>query len=523
MIIKKDSEIVKAQGERKSLALKAKKQSSDEECSTSGSEDEEYAMADDKNDKSDRKCFRCSDPNHLIGECPKPPKDKNQRAFVRGSWSDSDEEDDGKAKDETCLVGQASNESYEANRYTLVIVDDYSRKIKESYNLTFDETPPPSKTSPLVDDDLDEKEAIKVTKKKNLENDIEDETLEINEIVNNKESRNHPLENIIGKLNQRTLRSQAQNQTYVDSETVNQANEDQSSYVPIPLPDDPYVVVRQAQLVNTESELEEAPLEAEELQSLGSIVLLMGEEFEAFEPIRTRTNSSHSSASSNSTTPLSQNHPLTHVSPTPYLPEFHSIIGPYERGILRRMRRMRVWMWMTRDRESQGLDDKGHGLGNEDHSLDDGSQGLKDEGLGLEEEAVPKGQQQAVLVIETATSEPLRLGYKALRRRELAVKDDQVPSTFEVGQSSRSVPDQHGAERVSAFRQPTLATWVDPKDDRVYTEITTYVPLYPPIQTPPSPKWSLGSFLGLLSSLIVPSPIASSVATPTSTISIDED
>ncbi|GJR95630.1 hypothetical protein Tco_0267804 [Tanacetum coccineum] len=45
MIIKKDSEIVKAKVERKSLALKAKKESSDEECSTSGSEDEEYAMA----------------------------------------------------------------------------------------------------------------------------------------------------------------------------------------------------------------------------------------------------------------------------------------------------------------------------------------------------------------------------------------------------------------------------------------------------------------------------------------------
>nr|GEU44748.1 UBN2 domain-containing protein [Tanacetum cinerariifolium] len=35
MIIKKDSEIVKDKGERKSLALKAKKESSDEECSTS--------------------------------------------------------------------------------------------------------------------------------------------------------------------------------------------------------------------------------------------------------------------------------------------------------------------------------------------------------------------------------------------------------------------------------------------------------------------------------------------------------
>nr|GEZ97338.1 transposase, Ptta/En/Spm, transposase, Tnp1/En/Spm-like protein [Tanacetum cinerariifolium] len=45
MIIKKDFEIVKAKGERKSLALKAKKESNDKECSTSRSEDEEYAMA----------------------------------------------------------------------------------------------------------------------------------------------------------------------------------------------------------------------------------------------------------------------------------------------------------------------------------------------------------------------------------------------------------------------------------------------------------------------------------------------
>ncbi|GKC03254.1 hypothetical protein Tco_0994864 [Tanacetum coccineum] len=45
MIIKKDSEIVKAKVERKSLALKAKNESSDEECSTFGSEDKEYTMA----------------------------------------------------------------------------------------------------------------------------------------------------------------------------------------------------------------------------------------------------------------------------------------------------------------------------------------------------------------------------------------------------------------------------------------------------------------------------------------------
>nr|GEV34092.1 zf-CCHC domain-containing protein/UBN2 domain-containing protein [Tanacetum cinerariifolium] len=136
MIIKKDSEIVKEKVERKYLALKAKKESSNEECSTYRSEDEQYAMVvrdfkkffkkrgrfvrqsrndkktfqrscDDKNGKSDRKCFRCDDPNHLIRECLKPPKDKNQRSFVGGSWSDRGEEDDEKVKNETCLVAQA--------------------------------------------------------------------------------------------------------------------------------------------------------------------------------------------------------------------------------------------------------------------------------------------------------------------------------------------------------------------------------------------------------------------------------
>nr|GEU42915.1 retrovirus-related Pol polyprotein from transposon TNT 1-94 [Tanacetum cinerariifolium] len=69
MIVKKDFEIVKEKVERKSLALKAKKESSDKECLTSSSEDGEYAMA-----------------------------------------SDSGEEDDEQVKNETCLVAQTSSE-----------------------------------------------------------------------------------------------------------------------------------------------------------------------------------------------------------------------------------------------------------------------------------------------------------------------------------------------------------------------------------------------------------------------------
>ncbi|GJU41742.1 zf-CCHC domain-containing protein [Tanacetum coccineum] len=115
VIIKKDSRMVKGKRDQsRSLALKDKKKSSDEESSTSDSEEEEYAMAvrdfkkffkrqgsfvrqprderksfqrskDEKYGKSERKCFRCGDPNHLIGECPKLPRNKNQRAFVGGT------------------------------------------------------------------------------------------------------------------------------------------------------------------------------------------------------------------------------------------------------------------------------------------------------------------------------------------------------------------------------------------------------------------------------------------------------
>ncbi|GJV13566.1 hypothetical protein Tco_1355107 [Tanacetum coccineum] len=104
-----------------SLALDeliTKKESSNDETLTSRSVDKEYSMAvrnfkkffrrngrfvrqpqeekksfrqrDDKKGKSDRKRFRCGDPNHLIGECLKPSRNKEQKAFVGGSWSNSE-------------------------------------------------------------------------------------------------------------------------------------------------------------------------------------------------------------------------------------------------------------------------------------------------------------------------------------------------------------------------------------------------------------------------------------------------
>nr|GEU70875.1 zf-CCHC domain-containing protein/DUF4219 domain-containing protein/UBN2 domain-containing protein [Tanacetum cinerariifolium] len=114
-VIKKDFETVKGKKEQsRSLALKVKKEVSDEDSLSSNSEEEEYAMAvkefkklfkrrgrfvrqprgdrktfqKSRNDgygKSKRKCFRCDDLNHLIGECSKPPKNNNKRAFIGGA------------------------------------------------------------------------------------------------------------------------------------------------------------------------------------------------------------------------------------------------------------------------------------------------------------------------------------------------------------------------------------------------------------------------------------------------------
>ncbi|GKC55739.1 hypothetical protein Tco_1083337 [Tanacetum coccineum] len=104
------------------------------------------------------------------------------------------------------------------------------------------------------------------------------------------------------------------------------------------------------------------------------------------------------------------------------------------------------------DDESQGLDDEG--------------QGLEDEGPNMEEEdeAALEGQQQTVLVVDIAASEPLGLGYGAARRHALESTEEISPSTHKVGRA---------------------------------------------LVSPSSP--------------IVPSPIASLVATPAATISVDED
>ncbi|GJR18548.1 DUF4219 domain-containing protein [Tanacetum coccineum] len=91
---------------------------------------------------------------------------------------------------------------YSQNSKAYIILNKQTMKVEESLNVTFDETPPPPKTSPLEDDELVEEEAIEVSKTKPIGNNLEDISLENNQIVNIKESKTHPLENVIGNLKQ---------------------------------------------------------------------------------------------------------------------------------------------------------------------------------------------------------------------------------------------------------------------------------------------------------------------------------
>ncbi|GJW51159.1 putative reverse transcriptase domain-containing protein [Tanacetum coccineum] len=169
------------------------------------------------------------------------------------------------------------------------------------------------------------------------------------------------------------------------------------------------------------------------------------------------------------------------------------------------------------DSESEGAEDEGPTAEDEDPAAGDEGLAAGDEGPGMRveslglggDEAVPEGQQRATPVVETAVGEPLGLGYGALRRQEIALGEGRMPSVFEVGQSSRSVPEPERPERVSALRQPTLTTWIDPEDDRVYIDVPAYPPPAPPVQTPPSPEWSSGSLPVSPAPSIVPLPISS--------------
>ncbi|GJV05098.1 retrovirus-related pol polyprotein from transposon TNT 1-94 [Tanacetum coccineum] len=208
VIIKKRFRNSKANVEEKISCIKAKKEYSDEDVCDLPIVKQEYAMANVQNHRKTR------------------TKEPLLRFLERCG-----DEDDENVKEESCLV-VLKQVLYINTKITLLVRDPKSTEGVFLGDIT------------LVDDDLDEEEAIREIEKKNLENNVEDETLEINEVVNIKESRNHPLENVIGNLNQRTLRSQAQNQSnfYCLISTIEPKNVNEV------LGDESWIVVMQEEL-----------------------------------------------------------------------------------------------------------------------------------------------------------------------------------------------------------------------------------------------------------------------------------
>ncbi|GKB90443.1 hypothetical protein Tco_0962715 [Tanacetum coccineum] len=126
-----------------SPALKAKKESGDEESSASVSEDEEYAMAvrDFKKFFKRRESALDAEIRITLSENVQNQQDKKTKGLLYEDLGVIGEEDEEKNKDETYLMAQASNEVLSESSYysdDISSMDDYTSD-NEYHNLYPDE------------------------------------------------------------------------------------------------------------------------------------------------------------------------------------------------------------------------------------------------------------------------------------------------------------------------------------------------------------------------------------------------
>ncbi|GJT00137.1 hypothetical protein Tco_0821306 [Tanacetum coccineum] len=318
--------------------------------------------------------------------------------------------------------------------------------------------------------------------------------------------------------------------------------------VPVPFPKDPSEAIRQAFLVETETESEpfydpietETPESPHTVASPTSLPDSTSPTSHAEESEDSDTSGARST-SSDFTAPLSPDHPLTHTSPTLVLflrrtahiavrvppamsPGHFACIAevatmsdsvfckrfrssyktspsssPLDLPSRKRSRGTaelveydkeedeededeEVEESLDFDSESEDVENEGPTAEDEDPAAGDECLAAGDEGpvmivesLGLGgDEAVPRGQQRAAPVVETA------------------IKPERP-------------------ERVLALRQPTFTTWIDLEDGRAYIDVPAYPPPASLVQTQPSPEWSSISLRISPAPSIVPSPISSSM------------
>nr|GEY44370.1 hypothetical protein [Tanacetum cinerariifolium] len=259
----------------------------------------------------------------------------------------------------------------------------------------------------------------------------------------------------------------------------------------------------------------EGPLRDRLCQPLVFKAPLTDEEFEVSKPLDTRITPTHSSASSDSTTLMSPDHPLTQASPTP---------TPTRVSFHRRTACMVMRTYPT---------------------LSPGMSARIAEASALSLSSFCKRYRSSY---ETSSSSsppalPIRKRYRGTSELVEDTEDESSDSGTETeGHSSEgeghileseglSLEDEgpglegkgHGLEDEGPGIEEEEAAPEDPKDDKVYTDIPTDVPPATHNQTLSSHEWSSSSLPVSPSPPVVSSPIASPVTTPTSTISINED
>ncbi|GJT55599.1 hypothetical protein Tco_0990653 [Tanacetum coccineum] len=274
----------------------------------------------------------------------------------------------------------------------------------------------------------------------------------------------------------------------IDPNISTQADGAQSSRVPVPFPKDPYEAIRQAYLVETETL--ESPHTIASPTPLPDSTPPMSH---AEDSVDSETSGARSTPS-DSTAPLSPDHPLTHASPTlvPILRRTARMVvrvpPAMSHGLSTSIAKVATMSDLAFLEDDKEEDDEEEDDEEEDEEIkeisdsDNENKGAEDEGG---DAAIPEGQQRAALVVKTAMGEPLGLGYEALRCWEIALGEGRMPSVFE----------------------PTLTTWIDLEDGIAYIDVLAYPP--PALQTSLSLEWSSGSLLISPAPSIIPLPISS--------------
>ncbi|GJW51716.1 hypothetical protein Tco_0093067 [Tanacetum coccineum] len=260
-------------------------------------------------------------------------------------------------------------------------------------------------------------------------------------------------------------------------------------HVPVPLPEDPYEASRQAYSLHTVA----SPTSLSDSTPPTFHV----EESEGYDKSGAR------SMSSDSTAPLSPDHPLTHTTPI-LVPVLRRIVrmavrvlpamSPGLSASVAEVSAMSDLAFCKRFRSSYesspsssppDLPSQKRYVGTSELVEDD------DPAAGTRVLLRGTRALRGAPVAKTAVGEPLGLGYGALRRRVIALGEGRMPSVF--------------------------------VDGIVYIDVPAYPPPTPPAQTPPSPEWSSGSLPispapsivpSLISSPMIPLTVPSNVASP---------